>query len=399
MTAIVLKDEIVYPLKLEDYEVSPETGFLPKQSPAEAQLPDIFWQVEKTATMLPKLLTTRKIRSAIDNILKVDVVREKLNQMQLRRAMQMYSYLTHAYVWGEATPVKVLPRNIAVPFYQTSQQLGRPPVLSYASYALDNWVRIHETEPIAIGNITIWQNFLGGLDEDWFILIHIEIEAKAAPALAMIPAILKGIAQGDTTTVIDALESIKTAWTEINSTMNRMTEACDPYIYYNRVRPYIHAWKNNPALPEGLIYEGVEAYNEQSQQFRGETGAQSAIVPTMDALFNISHESDFLWEYLMEMRDYMPPKHRLFVEEVEKRSKLRDFVKNHMDTVPKLKDLYNDCVTLIEQFRTQHLKFAASYIHQQTTKSNNDTDVGTGGTPFMQYLKKHRDESSQHLLN
>ncbi len=70
-----------------------------------------------------------------------------------------------------------------------------------------------------------------------------------------------------------------------------------------------------------------------------------------------------------------------------------------MDTVPKLKDLYNECVSLIEQFRTQHLKFAASYINQQTTKSNNDTDVGTGGTPFMQYLKKHRDENSQHLLN
>ncbi len=348
-----VSESIAPPLKLEDYEVSPESGFLPQHSPAEVQLPDIFWQVQKTVAMLPKLMATRKIRQIIDNILKVDVERgqiidnilkvdverDTLNQMQLRRAMQMYSYLTHAYVWGESTPVKVLPQNIAVPFYKISQHLGRPPVLSYASYALDNWVRIHETEPIAIGNIMVWQNFLGGLDEDWFILIHIEIEAQAAPALAMIPTILEGIAQGDTTTVIDALENIKTAWTDVNTTMNRMTEACDPYIYYNRVRPYIHAWKNNSALPEGLIYEGVEAYSEQPQQFRGETGAQSAIVPTMDALFNISHKSDFLGEYLMEMRNYMPPKHKLFVGEVEKRSTLRDFIKNQMDTVPKLKDL------------------------------------------------------------
>lgn len=399
MTAIAPQEGIVHPLRLEDYEVSPESGFLPIHSPAEAQLPDIFWQVQKTVAMLPKLLATRKIRSVIENILKVDVEREKLNQMQLRRAMQMYSYLTHAYVWGETTPVKVLPRNIAVPFYKISQQLGRPPVLSYASYALDNWVRIHETGPIEIGNIMIWQNFLGGLDEDWFILIHIEIEAKAAPALAMIPTILEGIAQSDTTTVIDALESIKQAWADINTTMSRMTEACDPYIYYNRVRPYIHAWKNNPALPEGLIYEGVEAYGEQPQKFRGETGAQSAIVPTMDALFNIAHQDDPLREFLMEMRDYMPPRHRAFVKEVENLSTLRDFVKNQMDRVPQLKDLYNDCVSLIEQFRTQHLQFAASYINQQTPKSNNDTDVGTGGTPFMQYLKKHRDENSQHLLN
>lgn len=53
--------------------------------------------------------------------------------------------------------------------------LGRPPVLSYASYALDNWVRIRENLPVEIGNIIISQNFLGGLDEDWFILIHIDI--------------------------------------------------------------------------------------------------------------------------------------------------------------------------------------------------------------------------------
>lgn len=220
--------------------------------------------------------------------------------MQLRRAMLVYSYLTHAYVWGEPTPTKVLPRNLAVPFSKISQRVGRLPVLSYASYALDNWVRINETEPIEIGNLIISQNFLGGLDEDWFILIHIEIEAKAAPAIAAIPTILEGIAHNETTTVIAALENIKAAWANINTTMSRMPEACDPYIYYSRVRPYLHGWKSNPALPEGLIYEGVEAYGGKPQQFRGETGAQSAIVPTMDALFNIAHERDPLWEYLIE---------------------------------------------------------------------------------------------------
>ena len=39
---------------------------------------------------------------------------------------------------------------------------------------------------------------------------------------------------------------------------------CDPYIYFNRVRPYIHGWKNNPALPQGLIYTGVNYF-----QFNG----------------------------------------------------------------------------------------------------------------------------------
>ena len=66
--------------------------------------------------------------------------------------------------------------------------------------------------------------------------------------------------------------------------MNRMPEKCDPFIYYNRVRPYIFGWKNNPATPQGVIYEEVDEYNGKPQLFRGETGAQSSIVPALDAL-------------------------------------------------------------------------------------------------------------------
>ncbi len=45
--------------------------------------------------------------------------------------------------------------------------LGRPPVLSYASYALDNWRRIDRKNPIDLGNIALLQNFLGGQDEEY----------------------------------------------------------------------------------------------------------------------------------------------------------------------------------------------------------------------------------------
>ena len=385
-------------LKLEDYDVNRECGFLPTISPASAQLPEVFRQLQQTVALLPKLLTAGKIRQVLKSLPEVEVDKEILNEMQLRRLMLLYSFLTHSYVWGEPTPAKILPLNIAVPFYQVAQKMGRPPILSYASYILDNWVLINDKEPLANGKITISQNFLGGRDENWFILIHVNIEARAAPSLAAIPSVLEGIERDDVSTVMSALKEIENAWTNINAIMKRMPEECDPYIFYHRIRPYLNGWKNNQALPEGLIYKGVAAYGEKPQRFLGATGAQGAIVPTMDALLNIAHKSNPFREYLMEIRDYMPPKHRAFVEAVEKHSTLRNFVKNRLNQSPKLGDLYNDCVSLMEKFRTQHLKFAALYINKQAAKVNNNTGIGTGGTPFMQYLKKHRDECSQHLL-
>jgi indoleamine 2,3-dioxygenase len=61
--------------------------------------------------------------------------------------------------------------------------------------------------------------------------------------------------------------------------------------------------------------------------------------------------------------------------------------------------LYNDCVELVERFRSLHLEYAATYIFCQAQRNaKNPHAVGTGGTPFMQYLKKHRDETAMHVL-
>lgn len=47
-------------------------------------------------------------------------------------------------------------------------------------------------------------------------------------------------------------------------------------------------WRNNPALPDGLVYEGL--WGNAPQQLYGETGAQSAIVPAFDAVLQIQHQ-------------------------------------------------------------------------------------------------------------
>jgi len=180
----------------------------------------------------------------------------------------------------------------------------------------------------------------------------------------------------------------------------RMPERCDPYIYFRRVRPYIHGWANQPSIPAGILYEGVEEYAGKPQKFRGETGAQSSIVPALDAVLGLSHAEDMLRSYLNEMRDYMPLKHRAFIEALEAGPSVRDYCLRHSKAHPRLRDLYNAAIDELCRFRSTHLEYAQSYINKQSREdARNPNAIGTGGTPFIPYLTKHRNETKSHRID
>jgi indoleamine 2,3-dioxygenase len=375
---------------LKRFDVDPERGFLPEQDPVR-ELPPALAAWDELAHELPKRLAAQRVRAAVNALPRFELAALR-SEAEERAAMRVLSFLAHAYVWEGSTPAASLPHTIAEPWVELARRLGRPPILSYASYALDNWRRFDARGPLRVENLAILQNFLGGQDEDWFILIHVEIEALAARALrAGLPA-CAAARSGDAATLAHALEAVASALEALLGTLRRMPERCDPFVYFHRVRPFIHGWKNHPALPDGVLYEGVLA---EPQRLRGETGAQSTIVPVLDALLGVAHAPDPLREYLDEMRGYMPPGHRAFLAHVEATGGVRAAVRELRGAHPELAETYDACLLWLEAFRSLHLEYAASYIHAQAGRSANPSDVGTGGTPFMRYLAKHRDETAR----
>lgn len=380
---------------LKPYDVSPERGFLPDPDPERAlPAPLALWQ--ELAGELPKRLAAQRLRAAVRSLPPFELAALR-SPAEERAAMRVLSFLGHAFVWEGGVPEPVLPRQLAAAWCAIARRLGRPPVLSYASYALDNWRRFDAHGPLRVENLAILQNFLGGQDEDWFILIHVEIEALAARALRAAPAALAAAGRADGAALTARLEEVATALEAMLASLRRMPERCDPYIYFSRVRPFIHGWKDHPALPNGVVYEGV-AELPGPQRLRGETGAQSTIVPVLDALLGVAHAPDPLREYLDEMRGYMPPRHRAFLEHVEAGPSVRGAVRELRAARPELAEAYDACLRWLEAFRTLHLDYAARYIHAQAGGGANPSDVGTGGTPFMKYLAKHRDETAGHRV-
>src|SRR5262245_52088671 len=279
-------------------------------------------------------------------------------------------FLASAYVnqVGEDR-ARVLPRKIAVPLADVCRRLGRPPILSYDGYALFNWKRFDPNGPIALGNIDTIQNFVHLYDEHWFILVHVEIEAIAAVVLAAIDRAAAAAKANDAAGVNQALRAIaESVWRQV-AVLRRIPEKMDASIYYRAFRPYISFF-------EGVLYEGVEP---QPASYRGETGAQSSIMPTLVAFMKIPHRPTGLVNHVRDPRTYMPTEHRALIEEVERMPDVRELAE---------KDPFNDVLEAIATFRDVHYWWAQEYVQKWVSDPR-----GTGGTPYMHWLKQLIDET------
>ncbi len=340
------------------------------------------------AADLPHLLDTHRIRAALEELPVVDLwaLHAHLDQVDFRvieRLMQIYAYLASAFVYAtDEAPEHRIPAGVALPLVQLADMVERPPILSYAGYVLGNWQLIEPANGINVDNMRLVQNFLGNADESWFIRIHVDIEARAADALLSIQQAASAAASNDLSALEIALATVEASVCQMIATFHRMPEGCNSDVYYFKVRPYIFGFNE-------VVYEG--AFGDQPQTFRGQTGAQSSIVPTLVAALGLQHEQTGLTQHLEVMKAYMPKPHRDFIESMHT-APTRAAVLRHRDRSA-LVETYNECLRQVTEFRSLHYHYATTYIAEKVT-----SPVGTGGTVFMDWLKQLIGETEQQLV-
>jgi indoleamine 2,3-dioxygenase len=351
-------------------------GFLPEQDPL-VQFPahSELAMLDALGRDLPSLLQDKGFRAFARGLAIPALPAAGVPLPELRLYYVRLGFLASAYVNQVGQdPATILPRNLAVPLCDVCTRLGRPPILSYDGYALFNWKRFDPAGPIALRNIDTIQNFVHLYDEHWFILVHVEIEALAARTLSAIGAAAEALARSDQPALDAAVAALARAlWAQVE-TLRRIPEKMDPALYYKTFRPYIRFF-------ESVVYEGVEA---TPLNFRGETGAQSSVIPTAVAFLKIPHRPSMLTDHLADMRRFMPVEHRALIEEVEHLPDVRGKV---------AKEPFNEALEALATFRETHFQYAIRYIaaHERDPR-------GTGGTPYMDWLSQLIDETRAHKI-
>ena len=393
-------------LKLSDYDISAETGFIPAHPPLERLPGESFAPWENLMLQLPELNRTRRLRAEVDKLPETDFSHATLkSEEEWRRACVLLSFIGQSYVWGEGQKnlVDVVPKKIAVPWCRVSDHLGLCPVGCYASTVLYNF-RLKNPATVKewdFGNIAATSLFTGTEDESGFYMSFVLIELAAAPGLRAIARIFDLIhssrhERDDCHSAVQScLHTIKYCLREIRGVVKKMAERCKPVTFYTDIRPFQAGSKGLDALPKGITYEGVDS---EPRQYRGANGGQSSVIYAIDIALGTKHYGQGR-DFISEMKLYMPEKHRKFLERLAKESPVRDYCKKSGNS--SLIASFNSTIEELARFRTDHVILVTRYIVNQSRHGGENptlTSKGSGGTDFMQMLKKVRNETLKFVI-
>ncbi|KAG8429126.1 hypothetical protein GDO86_018254 [Hymenochirus boettgeri] len=138
---------------------------------------------------------------------------------QHRLARLILGHIVMGYMWqdGEEGAVKVLPRNLAVPYYNVSEVLGMPPILVHADLVLANW-RCKNPQ----GNLTTIVSLPGGESLQGFVLVTLMVEVAAIPGVKAVSQAINSLLSQDDQMLLQALKDINEAISSMSDALKLM---------------------------------------------------------------------------------------------------------------------------------------------------------------------------------
>lgn len=412
-------------LKMQDFDVSPECGFLPSEFPLE-KLPQEYYQPWETLmASLPALLLCRRIRPMVEE-LPILSTKELKTVPEQRRAYQVLGFLSHAYIWGGDKALNRLPKCLAEPWIQVASDLGLPPISTYANLCLWNFKQIVPNKDPKkhwdMNNLTSINTFTGSTDETWFYLVSVYLEHAGAALITQGLKAIDAVEQDNPRDLLDRLQSLAELIDDLGSVLMRMQERCDPHVFYHKMRPFFAGWTN--MTEAGLDVNGV-FYGDETEPrvYAGGSNGQSSLIQFLDVLLDVVHYKTgerpvgYLkgatsnGGYNSEMRAYMPQKHREFLSKVGEITRIREYVLEKGSDTPGLVLAYDACLSMLKLFRDKHIRIVTRYViipaklapgvvsatgkRPDMAKDNHNgtTAKGTGGTSLLPFLKQCRDET------
>ena len=331
-----------------------------------------------------------------------------------------------------------------------------PTVATYAGVCLWNWKPIFDDERLdSLDNLSTLATFTGSLDESWFYLVSVAMEARGGPIIPLMLDAIAAARTGDASTVTECLNGFAERLDELGTILLQMYENCDPHVFYHRIRPFLAGSRNmaDAGLPSGVIFDtgsGQDTYC----QYGGGSNAQSSLIQFFDIVLGIEHhptgsrqsqETSSSTEseaesvptappprhnFIHDMRSYMPGPHRRFLSHVTSVANIREFVNSHHSDRA-LSIAYDACLAMLRSLRDKHMQMVSRYIvvksHESrhsrslspraapnqsqplnlantqkkdmSSKFNSKKLRGTGGTALIPFLKQARDETGEPAVD
>ena len=398
-------------LNLVDEVLVTKPSLLPKESPLE-RLPHHYISWENTADILPKLISQildkqscnkenkyLEARKLLENIPKYEINHLK-TEKERHRAILLLGIFAHAWVWlpyvsGMADrPEHFIPEQISVPLHQLTEIFARPPILTNSDLFDNNWKQNTLTEDVSIDNLDILNGFIENDAEKYFYLVYFLMTWKgnlAIQAMLEIQKSLKEISLADGVFLLkiaENLDVIAKSLEEIRKNLTQVFSKINKEEWFNKVKYFSLGWNNKEMFPNGVVYKGVKAYNEQGQFFYGPSGFQYSVFQCLDAFLDIKHEA---YINQVDARLYMPSNQINIINAIENSSKLRTLLtefkvgdkKFSVDVNSKsyqsVTASYNNCIRQLKNIRGLHFGVVSKYLTKMILQELEDKIILTTG--------------------